>query len=97
MGLNIKLKGITNIILEFDKKYKIKPNILIKYLNNNKIQANRLPVPFNSKKNYYEKNSVFVNKFYQNSVVLPSNFNLSDQDIQMISNKIKHLFNRKIK
>ena len=56
MGLNIQLKGLTNLILEFDKKYKIQPDILIKYLNKNKIQANRLPLPFNIKKNYNKKN-----------------------------------------
>ena len=38
MGLNIQLKGLTRI-LEFDKKYKIQPDILIEYLNKNKIQA----------------------------------------------------------
>ena len=96
MGLNIKLKGVTNIILEFDKKHKIKPNVIIKYLNKNKIQAKRLPSPFNLKKNYYKKNSIFIKKLYQNSIVLPSNFNLSDQDILMISSKIRQFFNSKI-
>ena len=62
MGLNIKLKGVTNIILEFDKKHKIKPNVIIKYLNKNKIQAKRLPSPFNLKKNYYKKKLYFYKK-----------------------------------
>ena len=63
MGLNIQLKGLTNLILEFDKKYKIQPDILIKYLNKNKIQANRLPAPFNIKKNYNKKNFVYLKRF----------------------------------
>ena len=97
MGLNIQLKGLTNLILEFDKKYKIQPDILIEYLNKNKIQANRLPAPFNIKKNYNKKNFVYLKRFYQNSIVLPSNFNLSNQDIQLISKKIKYFFNSKFK
>ena len=94
-GLNIAFKGITNIILEFNEKYKIKINLLVKYLNSKKIHARRLPELFEPHKNSGKKNTSLLKNFYQNSIILPSNFNLNNQDIQFISSKIKYFLNKK--
>tara|TARA_B100000780_G_C21120939_1_gene454035 strand:+ start:1679 stop:3520 length:1842 start_codon:yes stop_codon:yes gene_type:complete len=91
--LSINLRGTTYIVLEFDKKYLIKTNMLIKFLEKNKIHAKKLHKPFPSR---IKKGTSSTQKFYRNSVILPSNFNLNEQDIKFITDMIKHFLKNNI-
>ena len=72
---NLMLFGLNSILIEFDKKYKLKINTLIAYLKKNNI--------------YVKKIITSNQKFKKSMIILPSNIELKNEQVDLISNKIK--------
>jgi perosamine synthetase len=94
---NKKIKnGFWATVINFDSTYKINVNSLLKYLSKNNIFARAYFMPLSSQKAYKKfadkqkiKESKISQKLFQNSIVLPSHYNLTAEDIKLISKKIK--------
>jgi len=89
-NLDIKLMGSRAIVMKFNKKYKINISSLVNYLNRNKIYAKKIKKPISLHK-FFKNNKKFNNSknIYENSIILPSHYNLNSLDINFISEKIK--------
>jgi perosamine synthetase len=94
---NKKIKnGFWATVINFDSKYKVNVTSLLKYLSKYKIFARPFFMPLSSQKAYrkftdkknFKKNQV-SKKLFQNSIVLPSHYNLTVEDINFIAKKIK--------
>ena len=108
-GLNIKFNldnyksknGLWATVAHFHSKYKIDIESLIKYLSKNNIFARRFFKPLTLQeayKKYSNKKEISKISYYifKNSIVLPSHFNLTAEDIFYISSKIKSYIKKKI-
>ncbi len=85
--------GLWATVINFDLKYKINIIKLIKFLKNKNIYARLFFSPLSSQNAYkkYVKNkkiNPISHELYENSLVLPSHYNLNDLDIKFISNNI---------
>lgn len=85
---SISIMGYRLIVISFDKKYKFQIESLMRFLNKHKIYCKRLQKPF-SKLKYFKNKFQNSNHIYENSLILPSHYNLNSADIEYICNKIK--------
>ncbi len=88
--------GFWATVIKFDSKYKINVNSILKYLSKDNIFARPFFMPLSSQKAYKkfsDKKDLKKNKIsyqlFQNSIVLPSHYNLTSEDIAFISKKIR--------
>ena len=92
-SMNVSIIGYRLIAMKFDKIKKTRLNSLIKYLKEENIHCEKLQKPF-SKLNYFKNKFIKSNKVYENTIILPSHYNLNITDIKHICSKIKFFLNK---
>ena len=85
LKFNVKLFGSNSIFIEFAKKYNIKINSLINYLEKNGILVDQIS----------QLNNFHLKKLKRNLIILPSSSDLKNDQINFISKKIKIFLERK--